>query len=125
MSIFLLRQQNVVHLNNVKMSANNDFNDNFSLHWSHAGQLQEKLCLYYLQILGNSGIGQGWGRQDGGVAGQVQDPQVNKVLLVELGEDLVVPVEQVHVLLVVLVGLLPAQPQPRPSNHATKRARDK
>jgi hypothetical protein len=91
----------------------------------HAGQLQVKLCLYYLQILDNSGIGQGWGGQDGGVTGQVQDPQVDKVLLVELGEDLVVPVEQVHVLLVVLVGLLPAQPQPRPSNHSTKRDRDK
>jgi hypothetical protein len=86
---------------------------------SHTGQLLVKLCLY-LQILGNSGIGQGGGGQDGGVTGHVQDPQVDKVLLVELGEDLVVPVEQVHVLLVILVGLLPAQPQPRPSNHSSK-----
>jgi hypothetical protein len=84
----------------------------------HTGQLQVNYVCY-LQILGNSGIGQGGGGQDGGVAGHVQDPQVDKVLLVELGEDLVVPVEQVHVLLVVLVGLLPAQP--RPSNHSIQK----
>jgi len=62
----------------------------------------------YLQILGDFGVGYRGGRQDRWVTGQVQDPQVNKVLLVELGEDLVVPVQQVHVLLVVVVGFIPA-----------------